>query len=1021
MRLMKRVLALAPITGTGFVVSLCAVALTAAAAGMPPRVPPDFQMPLRADNGSSVQVQVNQSHSWVNGNTLPGTTITVTLMHAGLPVDTQVQDADGNGNFFIGFYGNNANIQVNDVIDIASSIGVTASIDVIPMSGTVVTNTISGHVSAPACPANIQSDVWVMGAPGSVITTTNGACDYRIDFSPFQVEKADMVVLWYLRSDGNTVGIVRNALRVDVDLDSDGINGSTVPNAAITAQVNGATFHSTADSNGNYGLPVQGVDITTGDTITVSAGAVSVTIHAPLTLTVASNPDTNIVTGYGPPSTTMQLDVGSIKGYLFTTSITGFYQIDTNLGGGQLNYDLQPQDTGQIGTLDANHERVYINFGAVDLALSMNGYGNGEGAPGGRYIYELRPRVQQVPANDVIITDTLPVSATFVSLSSGYPYALMGNQVVITVGHMRSYEEKSVLLIVEFDAAMSAGSAHNEAVIGSPQTESNPGDNSASVDVNIVSNNTDLSVYLNPRTGDPVNGQQMIWQIDYNNNGSTGSGAVRLTDTLPISTSFVRWWADEIGWALVLTGTELAWVRDTIMGQSGNRLYLVIELDAALAPDTNLHNELRIDTSNDIDTGNNSAGNDVRVGTPRHDMQASKSFGNGATVPGKTIQYNLDFNNNGNMPASLVQVVDTLPPGTSLIQAGYGTPTGWVDVPWDEQNGNTYTWDLGTQIAGNWFSFQLQVQIDSDLTPGTVLTNYVSISSSDGDDAPWNNSASVSEVLYPGGPNLRVWKEARWNGSDEIQYTIHVENHGDVNIEGMTITDTYPVSTTLSAWFQQWNPGYANVTEDTSHSDYATFNISGLRAGDTLGIYLAVKLDPAIVDQPGLRFTNIVSASIPEGDTYTADNTFTQVSGSGPDLFARHISIDGLVRPGQVITYQVVYGNLSDQWQANGEASWLVYQLADGLTLVSATPAPDGIYGQYLLWVRGRMGNGWRNMVEVNVRVPMSVELGDSFVTTASFNDTNQASVEPDYANNTSMATAAWAITGRCYTPIVLK
>jgi hypothetical protein len=194
-----------------------------------------------------------------------------------------------------------------------------------------------------------------------------------------------------------------------------------------------------------------------------------------------------------------------------------------------------------------------------------------------------------------------------------------------------------------------------------------------------------------------------------------------------------------------------------------------------------------------------------------------------------------------------------------------------------------------------------------------------------------------------------------------------------------------------------------------------------LQAGDTIGIQLRVSLDGSIINQPGLHFVDLLTAALPPGDTYPADNTFTQVSGSGADLFATNQVVAGRVRPGEVITFQVLYGNLSDQWEGSGQTTWLVYQLPDGFSLVSASPPPNAVYGQYLLWLPDKMGRGWRSMVEVSARVPMSAKLGDAYSAVASLHDTNSVSVEPDYVNNTSTTTAVWAITGRCYVPIVMK
>src|SRR5689334_14554888 len=78
-----------------------------------------------------VTARVNQSQSWVNGEATAGTVVTITLRRAGIALDTQTRTA--NDSFFIGFNKPNT-IQTGDVVELRSSIGVTASIDVIRMS-----------------------------------------------------------------------------------------------------------------------------------------------------------------------------------------------------------------------------------------------------------------------------------------------------------------------------------------------------------------------------------------------------------------------------------------------------------------------------------------------------------------------------------------------------------------------------------------------------------------------------------------------------------------------------------------------------------------------------------------------------------------------------------------------------------------------------------------------------------------------------------------------------------------------
>lgn len=270
--------------------------------------------------------------------------------------------------------------------------------------------------------------------------------------------------------------------------------------------------------------------------------------------------------------------------------------------------------------------------------------------------------------------------------------------------------------------------------------------------------------------------------IGYNNSGNTGSGVVRITDTLPVSTTFVRWWSDEAGWTLVQSGAQVVFERDTIRGNQGGWIYLVLRLDSALAVDKELHNTVDSYTPNDIDLNNNSDSRNVYVSTSRQDLNVWKGFDSGSLVPGGVIYFGINYNNSGNVAVQRVLLTDTLPAGVTLIRSGYGTEQGWVSVPYSYTVGNQYVWDLGAQVPGAFGNFQVVVQVNPTVTPGTVLTNSAVIGGANAETWPFDNTSTVTVVARPSGPNLRVYKEANWNGTGQIEYTLHVENIGDTSV-----------------------------------------------------------------------------------------------------------------------------------------------------------------------------------------------------------------------------------------------
>lgn len=972
--------------------------------------------------------RVNKDHNWVCGEVSSGPLVTVTLWRAGNALDTQTRDIDmAGGGYCLNF--NNYNIQVGDVVEVVTSIGINAMIDVIPMSGSVdpANDSISGHVDAPVCPANVRAELWTHNGI-NVEGMTDADCNYDLNLSPKDVRIGDMVALWYIRPDGNEVGIVRVKLRMDVALDDDRVGGNAEPGATLVFTLTGSPVKWTGsvvvDENGNFGTDIiwQGID--PGNTLVASYGTTSVSVVMPVTLTAHMDVNADTISGVGPTNSTVYVNVdGSPIGEIPTaTDGSGNYSLNTNSD--PWYFDLQPEHNGRVYVEDANAQRVQVSFGAVELEIQKWGGCCGEATPGGRFQYEIRYRASWGrPANDVVITDTLPAGVTYLSNTLGLPAKVVGNLVIFHIGFLHSDYDMYMSIFVEMSDSLNAGDQiHNEIEIASlSQADANPGNNTASHEMNLSENHTNLTVWKNPRTGDPTPGEFMIWQIGYNNKGSTGSGKVRITDTLPISTTFVRWWADEPGWTLVMSGTQIVWERVLIPGNYGNWIYMVVMLHPDVGLNTELVNHVAIYTTNETNWDDNENQNSVWTREPRHDLRIGKSFDGGITVPGKDIWYGIHYNNDGNTTAHHVLVTDTLPAGVTYLEAGYHDQYGWHALPYSYHAGNQYVWDLGTLIPGAWGNFQIRVRIDSAIPHYMTLTNWVMIHGDEEDNWMMNNEASLDVTVYPSGPNLVVSKTSQWNGWGELEYEIKVENRGDSDVYNFVVTDTYPISTTYDTWWWQWGPGETQVDFNGSDAHRGVFSVTQLNAGNSFAVRLKLKVEDAAVGDPTRLFTNTVQVQTVAGETEPADNTYTLVDFTGPDLAVYNRHTGGIPAAGALITYTLDYGNRSSQMDAEGNTSWVVYQLPTGMSLVSVSQQPDLVLGPYLVWLHGRMHANWWNTIQIVTQITTTAQIGDSFTTMASVHDRDNTSVEPNYDNNYAWVTLTIEnpIQPRCYLPLV--
>jgi uncharacterized repeat protein (TIGR01451 family) len=155
---------------------------------------------------------------------------------------------------------------------------------------------------------------------------------------------------------------------------------------------------------------------------------------------------------------------------------------------------------------------------------------------------------------------------------------------------------------------------------------------------------------------------------------------------------------------------------------------------------------------------------------------------------GEILQYNVVISNTGQGRANGVLVSDTLPAHTSFVDA---TP-----VPIGPLNG-VITWPLGTLNAGATQPITVVVRVDSSTVSGTLITNTVAVFTGQGITATDTATTSVETaanlaVTKSHNPDLFVPGET-------LTYTLTYVNYGPSDAQDVTITDTLPTSVTYGS------------------------------------------------------------------------------------------------------------------------------------------------------------------------------------------------------------------------------
>ena len=498
---------------------------------------------------------------------------------------------------------------------------------------------------------------------------------------------------------------------------------------------------------------------------------------------------------------------------------------------------------------------------------------------------------------DTVITDTLPAGMTFVSASGDLTPTVTGNTVVWKLGTVPGYYAPGysgyLYVTAHIPDDMPAGTVlRNRAEGTTSAAETGTYSNWDEYASTVQARTRDLRVYKSHYSGIPVGGSDITYRLRVYNDGNSPAANVRVTDTLPISATYVSW-SGNSRFTLVSTADgQVVWTAAELPGSfSSNYIYLTVHLDEGLPSDVELVNRLGVSTSDaETDYSDNVTTHTLYSIAEGRDLKLTKSWSSGSPLPGNMLTYRLDYANLGTQSASNVVITDTLPLSTTF----YSTyASGWSYVV----SGRVITCTRSSLYGQSAGYINLTVYISDTVPTGTVLTNVAAIHSSDADVNPPNNVTTYTIPVASGSRDMYIdkgWYSGSAVPGGEITYRLYYRNYGSDPASNVVITDTLPnglsyvsdsgaFTSTVVGNQVVWHPG---TVPGQGHSGYYGYLYLTVRVGHTVpyGTLLFNVAEIVTADQETGFYSNLdtYGVTVQPATWVTADFIANPTSGDQP-------------------------------------------------------------------------------------------------------------------------------------------
>lgn len=397
-------------------------------------------------------------------------------------------------------------------------------------------------------------------------------------------------------------------------------------------------------------------------------------------------------------------------------------------------------------------------------------------------------------ANNVVVHDTLPSGANFVSGSTNPPggnVSVSFNTVTAAIGDLAPNTTATVTIVLTYG---STGIKTNTATVSSDTSDSNQNNNTASATTTVgaAGGAADLSISKSGSPNPVAVGQDETYTLTVTNHDPANSAnGVVATDTLAPGTNVVSMSTSASGGSVTLSGGKVTADLGTLAAGTSETVTIVATFSqTGSKTDTATVGSTTTDNNQNNNTASFTTLVNSGTGTPTADLSLTETGSPDTIDVNQEETYTLTVTNNSTSTTSNNVVIhDTLTNDATLKSSSTTASGGSVT-----QSLNTITANLGNLAPGATVTVTLVVNYNA----AGLKTNTATVTSSTSDDNQDNNQASVTTPVGASGgaADLSIavaGSPDSVNVGQQETYTLTVTNNDPVNASSnVTVTDNLP-------------------------------------------------------------------------------------------------------------------------------------------------------------------------------------------------------------------------------------